>query len=50
MNNEAMSRNNVNIMVFDEESVITDQSRVNTNNVRRSTFDAYSSNQPQAVI
>ncbi len=45
-----MSRSNVNIMLFDEESVITDQSRVNTNNVRRTNFDGFSSNQPQAVI
>jgi hypothetical protein len=49
--NEKMEKNNVNIVVFEEESVITDQSRVNYSTIRRATTnDAYASNNPQSVI
>lgn len=49
--NEKMEKNNVNIVVFEEESVITDQSRVNYSTIRRATTnDPYASNNPQSVI
>lgn len=49
--NEKMEKNNVNIVVFEEESVITDQSRVNYSTTRRpTTYDAFSSNNPQSII
>lgn len=46
-----MEKNNVNIVVFEEESVITDQSRVNYTTTRRpTTYDGYSSNNAQSII
>lgn len=46
-----MSKNNVNIVVFDEESVISDQSRVNySTNRRPSAYDPYSSNNQQSIL
>lgn len=47
-----MQSNNLNMVVFDDnESFITEQSRVNYSNSRRpTTYDGYSTNQPQTVI